>query len=216
MPQNISQHVLNISSDACEYIKKTSTFVDHTYHMTARTQNISQNHLDSEEKRCKPSKPIHCLSRTKPHSLFANIYDFSKIVLNKHHQCQREHKYMLRHLLTKTIPCRRWHKRHLNLFWLNTSHASEDIKCPMPSKTCISTCVEQNPIPCQRKHSIFLKFCWINTTNASENTKFMLRHLLTKTIPCQRWHKRYLNLFWLNTLHASKDIKCPMPSKTSR
>ena len=97
---------------------------------------VEQNPLDSEEKRCKPSKPIPCqrgnkkylyLCWTKPHSLSAKTYDFSKIVLNKYHQCQREHKIHVKtfvdqnhpmpamtqktsqHVLTKHLTCQRRH-----------------------------------------------------------------------------------------------------------
>ena len=171
---NASQHVLTKTiylcwpkiSCASEHTKYISTCVAHILrclwihkiylnfcwpylsHDSEDTNYIStcvdHNPLDSEERRCKPSKPIPCqrgnkkylyLCWTKPLPCLQKHKIFLKLCWINTTNANEDKKYMLRHLLTKPMPCQQWHKRHPHMFCLNTSHASEDIKCPMPSKT---------------------------------------------------------------------------------
>jgi len=114
------------------------------------------------------------------------------------------------------LTCPRGFKTHLNMFWPNPSHASEDTKC-------ISTSIEQNP-SCQRGQKMHLYMCWPNPSHANEDTKCIAtcvdktpplpvrktnlsQHVLTKPIPWQRGCKMHPNMCWPNPSHTSEDTK---------
>ena len=55
------------------------------------------------------------------------------------------------HLLTIALPCQKGHNMHLQMLWLNTSHASEDLTCLFPASTQnVHQHVFTKPISCQR------------------------------------------------------------------
>ena len=104
---------------------------------------------------------------------------------------------------------------HINMFWPNPTHASDNINCfstwvyqssPMPARTQNSSQhVLTKPIPCHRGHKMHLNRCWPNLTHVSEGKK------------------NYFNLCWPNLSHESEDIKCistwvyqthPLPART--
>ena len=121
-------------------------------------------------------------------------------------------------MLTKPIPFQRGHKMHINMFWPNPTHASDNINCfstwvyqssPMPARTQNSSQhVLTKPIPCHRGHKMNLNWCWPNVTDVSEGKRKLLQLVLTKTNPWKRGHKTYLNMSWPNTSPASEDTKC--------
>ena len=67
--------------------------------------------------------------------------------------------------LSKDIPWQRIQNMHLNMWWPNPSHSSEDTKC-------ILTCVDQiHPMP--EITQMCLNLCWSNPFHASEETNYI-------------------------------------------
>ena len=101
-------------------------------------------------------------------------------------------------VLTQPTPCYRELKMHINMYWTNLYHASEDSE---------SQHVKDKPISCQRRQK-------------STSTNFDLTHhpptitlkvyqlMLTKANPRKREHKMHLNVCWPNPSHAREDTRC--------
>ena len=139
------------------------------------------------------------------------------------------------HVLNKAITCQVEHKKHLNKFWFDLSHATENTKCissfvyqthlmPLRTKN-VSEHVLKKSIPCQRGHKICLNLCGPNLSLAWEDTEYIStcvdqtnlttartqnvsQVVLTKHHSCQPGPKMHLNLCWPDASHASEDPKC--------
>ena len=208
--QNISQHVLNISSDACEYIKYTSTFVDHTYHMTARTQHISQFVLTK------------LLPWQRGHKMYLNMCWINPTNASENTKCITKWvdqfppipariQNASQHVLTKPLPCQRGNKRVSP--WVDQTR-------PMPARTQIAfQHVLTKPITSQRGHKMHLIIC-CQTPPMPASSQNESQLVFTKSLKFQRRHKMHV----LTKLrYASEDTKwnspCveetrPMPSRT--
>ena len=166
----------NVSQHAREVRKCISTYVDQTYPMSARTQNVSNI--------CWPnpsSEHTKCIS---------TYVDQTSLMLAWTLNASQ-------HVLNKPRPCQPKHKMYLNLCWSVPSHAYKEIKCkstyvdqtyPMQERTqYVSQLVLTKHLPCQWGHKMFLNLCWPNPSHAAR-TQNLFQHVLTKPQPCQRGH----------------------------